>query len=180
MKTKPIIITVFILSALAFKVATNWVVDSQKSKVQFEASGPMGKVNGSFSGLKSTVVFDPNNLAGSSIKASVEVSTIETGIALRNSDLRNKEEWFNAAKYPQVTIQSKKIEKTTTGYKMTADLTIKNVTRPVVIGFNFTPSGNGGLFTSLFTINREDFGLGKAGGVVGKEVTVNLEVPVSK
>jgi polyisoprenoid-binding protein YceI len=63
---------------------------------------------------------------------------------------------------------------------MDADLTIKGVTKPVIIAFSFTPAGNGGLFMSQFTLNREDFGLGKSGGSVAKEVSVKLEVPVNK
>jgi polyisoprenoid-binding protein YceI len=180
MKTKTIAIAAIIFTGLAFTYITNWTVDTAKSKVTFTANGPLGKVDGSFGGLKTNIQFDENNLAASSIHASIEVNTIETGIGLRNKDLRDKPEWFDAAKYPQLTIQSKAIKKLDSGYKMDADLTIKGVTKPVIIAFSFTPAGNGGLFMSQFTLNREDFGLGKSGGSVAKEVSVKLEVPVNK
>lgn len=168
------------MAVMAFTFAANWTVDTQKAKVEFTANGPFGKVNGSFSGLKSKIIFDENNLPGSSIQASVDVNTIQTGVGLRDKDLTGKEEWFNAAKYPQITIQSKQIEKTASGYKITGDLTMKGVTKSVLIGFTFTPAGNGGVFHSLFTLNREDYGVGKNGGSVGKEISITLDVPVTK
>ena len=181
MKTKTIIFLVLLLAALAFAfIADNWKVDAAKAKVEFTADGPFGKVNGSFSGMKSAINFNPDNLASSSITASIVVNTIETGIGLRNKDLRDKEEWFNAAKYPQITIQSKQFRKVSNGYEMSADLTMKGVTKPIMIAFMFTPAGNGGLFISQFAVNREDFKVGSPGGSVGKEVNIKLEIPVTK
>ena len=180
MKTRAIVFAAIIFSSLAFTYFSGWNVDTGKAKINFTVDGPFGKVNGSFSGLKSNIVFDENNLAGSSIQASVDINTIETGIGLRNKDLRDKSEWFDAAKYPQITIKSKAFKKLESGYKMDADLTMKGVTKPVIIAFSFSPAGNGGLFISQFTINREDFGVGKPGGSVGKEVSIKLEIPVTK
>ena len=148
--------------------------------ITFEANGPFGKVIGSFSGLDAAIVFDQDNLTASSIKASVDVKTIETGIGLRNSDLREKEEWFNEAKYPSITLKSRQIQKVGEGYKLLADLTIKGVTKQIEIPFKFTTSGTGAVFNGQFEINREDFGIGKSGGGVGKTVLIKLEVPVRK
>ena len=180
MKTRNIILPVLVSFALAFTLITNWRLESEKSKIEFTANGPFGKVNGSFAGLKCNIVFDESNLQGSAIQATVDVNTIETGVGLRNKDLREKEEWFNAAKYPLIAVQSKQFKKTATGYEMSADLTMKGVTKPVVIPFTFTPAGNGALFLSQFTVNREDFGVGKPGGSVAKEVKLKLEIQVSK
>jgi polyisoprenoid-binding protein YceI len=180
MKTKAIVLPVLLIAAMAFSFITNYKLDAEHSKVAFSIKGPMGKVEGTFGGLKTEIQFDENNLVGSSIFASVEVNSIETGVALRNKDLREKPEWFEAEKYPQITIKSKKIEKVGSGFQLTGELTMKGVTKPVVMPFSFTPVGNGGLFMSKFTINREDFGLGKPGGPVGDEVSISLEVPVLK
>jgi polyisoprenoid-binding protein YceI len=57
---------------------------------------------------------------------------------------------------------------------------MKGVTRPVHIPFTFSPSGNRGVFKGEFLINREDFGIGNKGGSVGDNVTISLEVPVTK
>ena len=157
-----------------------WVSAPEKSLVGFTANGPFGKVNGTFGGIKAPVIFDEHNLSASSITASVEVNTIATGISLRDKDLREKEEWFNVSKFPQITIVSNQIEKIGTGYKLIAVLTMKGVSKTMDIPFMFFPNGTRGLLKSTFKINREDFGIGSSGGVVGKEVTIRVELPVKR
>ena len=180
MKTKRILLVGLALMGLAFTLANNWIVDSKKAQVEFIVNGPFGEVNGHFSGLRSTINFDENNLSASTILASVDVMTIETGNRLRNEHLREKAEWFNAAKYEQITIKSRQIRKTGEGYQLTADLTIKGITKSVDIPFSFTLKDNSGEFKSQFKINREDFGVGNSGGGVGNVVTIRLDIPVSR
>jgi polyisoprenoid-binding protein YceI len=178
MKMKIIFFTLIAGTALAFTLV-DWTVDTHQAKVEFTATGPTGQVNGSFSGLKATIKFDPDNLLASEILASVEVNTIETGIGLRDKDLKQKKEWFNVVQYPEITIRSKQIQKVGEGYTLTADLTMKGVTKQIDIPFTFTPTGNGGLFKAQFQISRDDFGLGNS-AMVGKAVIIKLEVPVNK
>jgi len=59
-------------------------------------------------------------------------------------------------------------------------LKIKDKTRPVQIPFTFSGKGNSGMFKGKFTINREDFDVGKKGGSVGKTITIDLKIPVKK
>jgi polyisoprenoid-binding protein YceI len=158
--------------------AGNWKADTAKSKVSFSLHGPFGAVHGSFTGLETTIHFDEKNLSGSSITASIDAKTVATGNGLRNSDLRNKEEWFNTDKFPKISFKSSKIEKTSSGYKANGDLTIKGITKPAVIDFTFTGSGTTGVFKGQFSIKREDFNVGKPGGSVGDVVSVQLVVPV--
>ena len=161
-------------------ITGNWNADTAKAKVSFSVKGPFGTVNGNFTGLKSHIQFNEKDLSGSSISASVEAKTVSTGIGLRNHDLRSKEEWLNVDKYPLISFQSKKIEKTTDGYKAMGDLTLKGVTKPVAIPFTFVDNGTTGLFKGHFSIAREDYNVGKPGGKVGSDITITLEVPVSK
>jgi len=159
----------------------NWKSDPATAKISFTVKGPFGTVDGNFTGLKTDIQFDEKNLAASSITASVDVSTINTGIGLRNRDLRNKEQWFNADKYPAITFHSKKIEKADNGYKATGDLTIKGITNPAVIPFTFTSNSDSGVFKGTFTVNRQDYKVGSStGSSVGNVITLTLEVPVKK
>jgi polyisoprenoid-binding protein YceI len=158
--------------------AGNWKTDSANAKVNFSLHGPFGTVHGSFTGLEATVIFDAKNLSGSSITASIDAKTVSSGVSLRNSDLRNKEEWLNTGKYPRITFKSKKIEKTDKGYKASGELTIKSVTKPVEIPFTFTSKDATGMFNGQFTIKREDYNIGKTGGSVGDLITIILTVPV--
>jgi polyisoprenoid-binding protein YceI len=137
-------------------------------------------VHGHFTGLKSSIRFDGNDLAGSSISASVDAKTVSTGIGLRNHDLRTEEQWLNTDKYPEISFRSKSFHREASGFSTDGELTIKGISRPVKIPFTFDPNGNAGVFKGEFSIKRLDFALGKPGGSVGEVVTIDLEVPVSK
>jgi polyisoprenoid-binding protein YceI len=178
MKITQMIVRSALMVSLTF--AGNWNVDTAKAKVSFTVKGPFGVVHGNFTGLKADIKFNEKDLAGSSISASVDAKTVNTGIGLRNHDLRSKEEWLNTDKYPQISFHSKKIEKSGTGYRASGELTLKGVTKPTDITFTFTNSGNGGLFKGQFTVNREEFNVGKKGGSVGSVITIGLDVPVKQ
>jgi len=170
--------TVAIILGLAF--AGSWKSDPTTAKVSFKVQGPFGTVNGSFSGLKTDILFDAKDLAGSAVSASIDPKTVNTGIGLRNRHLRNEEEWFDTDKYKEIAFHAKKIEKSDNGYKAIGELTMKGISKPAEIAFTFTPNGDTGLFKGDFSVKREDFGLGKSGGSVGSIITVHLEVPVKK
>jgi polyisoprenoid-binding protein YceI len=155
-------------------------VDTANAKVSFGIKGPFGTVHGDFTGLKATIDFDEKSPGSGSIAASIDPKMVSTGIGLRNRHLRNEEQFFNTDKYPEISFRSKKIEKTGDGYKAAGELTMKGVTKPVEIPFTFTPTEGGGLFKGHFTIKRLDFNLGKPGGSIGEDVTIDLEVPVKK
>lgn len=136
-------------------------------------------VDGSFSGFKTSLNFNPNNLAKSKITASVKVNTIETGIAARNKHLKS-DDYFNAEKYPTISLVSTKFTNIK-GNKYTGffKLTIKNKTKEISFPFTYVPSTEGGgVFTGTFTINRRDFGVGGSSLSMGDNVTVNIEVKI--
>ncbi|MDP4148589.1 MAG: YceI family protein [Bacteroidota bacterium] len=166
------------ISSLLF--AGNWKVDAEKSKINFSVKGPFGTVHGHFTGLKADIQFSEKDPSAGSVSASVEAKTVSTGIGLRNSDLRNKAEWLDVAKYPEISYRSKKIEKSGNGYKAIGELTLKGVSKPVDIPFTFTAHEGGGVFKGKFSIKRDDYKVGKPGGSVGEEITIDLEVPVKK
>jgi polyisoprenoid-binding protein YceI len=175
---KLIIITLaFVLAN--FNLTENWKVKSGEAKVTFTVKGPFGTVHGSFGGLKANIEFDDKHPEKGSLSASVDVNTINTGIGLRNSDLK-KEKYFNADKYPQISFKSKSIEKGEKGFKAEGTLTMKDVSKPVSIPFTFTANGSQGVFKGDFEINREDFNIGSKGGSIGDKVSIHLEVPATK
>jgi polyisoprenoid-binding protein YceI len=178
MKLKLFISFIVFISGLLY--ADNWTADASKAKITFTVKGPFGTVNGTFSGLKTTIRFDEKDLGSSSIVASIDPKTVSSGNGLRNSDLKSKEVWLNTDKFSEISFHSKKIEKTSTGFKASGELTLKGVTKPVEIPFTFTSNGNTGIFKGKFTIKREDFHVGKPGGSVGNDVAIGLEIPVKK
>src|ERR1700753_4049284 len=177
MRTKMILLP---LALLMVSDTGNWNADAENAKVEFSIKGPFGTVHGDFKGLKATIQFDVKNPEAGSITASIDAKTVSSGNGLRNHHLRTEEQFFNTDKYPTISFKSKKIEKTGNGYTASGDLTIKDVSKPERIPFTFAPNGNTGVFKGQFVIRREDFNLGKNGGSIGDDVTINLEVPVKQ
>jgi polyisoprenoid-binding protein YceI len=160
-------------------IAGTWNADATNSKIMFTVDGPFGIVHGNFTGLKSSIKFDENDLPGSSITASVDANTVSTGIGLRNHDLK-KEEWLDTDKYPQISFQSAKIQKNGAGFKAIGSLSLKGVTKPLELPFTFSPKGNAGVFKGQFQIKRQDFKILSTSKSVGDTISINLEIPVKK
>jgi len=172
-------ITTYISFPVEKYIVQKWNADIASAKINFSVKGPFGMVHGSISGLNSSLLFDEDQLAASSIRASVDAKSISTGIKLRNNDLQ-KEKYFNSDKYPLFSFQSDKIQKSGTGYIAIGNLTMKGVSKKVEIPFSFTEKGNAGIFKGSFSIQRQDFGIGTEGGAIGSTVSIDLEVPVTK
>ena len=147
-------------------------------------------VRGSFKKVTGKVVYDKANPAASSVEAVIDTSSItSTGVEQRDGHLKSPD-FLDIAKYPTITFKSTKVEPYDGGSKakVTGNLTIKDVTRPVVLDVEFLGETKGmeGLphigFTGTTRINREDFGLTwnmalEAGGwLVGKDVNITLDV----
>lgn len=133
-------------------------------------------VNGAFKGLAATLRFEPQNLEISNLTATVDAATLDTENNLRNRHLREKEEFFDVAKYPKITMKSTKIEKTATGYVGYFDLTMKATTKSVKIPFTFTQTGNKAVFSGDTTINRRDWSVGGGNLGLSNDVIISLTV----
>jgi polyisoprenoid-binding protein YceI len=176
--TKKEIITlgIVMLTASAFCQSVNWKADTGKATIKIVTSGPFGEVDGSLAGLKATIVFDDQKPASGSIKATVNPATINTGVSLRNTHLREKEEFFNTATYPLISFASTQIQKTDSGYAVTGNLSIKTVSKPITIPFTFEKTSTGATFKGHFTMDALDYTVGKS----SKSVAVYIVVPVTK
>jgi polyisoprenoid-binding protein YceI len=165
-----------ILSMLTAFVPVNWKLNHSSVTFKIKHAGLV--VNGSLAGTQADINFDPANPAQSSIVASLETSTIETGIALRNKHLR-KEQYLYVDKYPKITVRSTKMEKTgTQAYLGYFDLTIKGTTKNISVPFTFTENANGGEFKAEFIINRLDYKVGESNWLMDNEVQVFIQLNV--
>jgi polyisoprenoid-binding protein YceI len=157
-------------------------VDSA-SKVHFVIKNFGINTGGDLSGLKGDINFLPNDLPASNFNVSVAASTVNTDNSMRDKSLVS-DEYFDAAKFPLITIVSTKIEKTNkTGagfYYFTGNLTIKGVTKAIAFPFQAKEENGGYLFTGNFEINRTDFGVGEQNIVLSNLVNVTLTVFAKK
>jgi polyisoprenoid-binding protein YceI len=153
------------------------------SKVHFIIKNFGINTGGDFSGLKGQIVFSPENVADSKFDVTVSTSTIDTDNEMRDKNLAS-DEYFDAAKFPDIKMVSSKISKTnktTDGfYFFTGDLTIKGVTKSISFPFQVKKVNDGYLFTANFDIDRTDFGVGEKNIVLSNKVSVSLSVTAKK
>jgi polyisoprenoid-binding protein YceI len=152
-----------------------------KNTIKFQLKNLGINTGGSISGLQASMIFNPDNLAASSIEAVLDANTVNTDNDLRDSHLRG-EEYFDVAKYPAITMKSVSL-KHKSGDKYTGqfNLTIKDKTKTYEVPFTYTTDpSNTATFKGGLKINRLDFGIGGKSLVMGNEVSVSIEVQVAK
>ncbi len=167
---KKYLLSLCLVFLMAFSVIELKPVDADGS-VTFTIKNFGINTKGEFKGLKGTINWDAANPANSSFNVSVDVNTINTGIELRDNDLK-KESYFNATKYPTINFISTAVS----SGSVTGNLTIKGVTKQITIPFTATSSENGYLFEGNFSINRKDFGVGGGSFALSGHVDVALKV----
>ena len=169
--------------------AQTWTADPAHSTVGFQVRHMMiSNVKGSFDKFTATVDGNPADPSTAKISATIEVASVNTREPKRDEHLRSGD-FFDAAKFPQMTFTSTKVEKVSaTKAKVTGNLTLRGVTKPVTLDVEYTapvksPWGQTVVGANATgKINRQDFGVSfnkelEAGGVlVGDEVTIQLEL----
>lgn len=158
--------------------AQHWDVKSDAVSIEFKIKNFGVWVKGSFSGLNAHIHFDKNHPETSSISATIDASSINTGIQARDNHLR-KEEFFDVKNYPTISYQSAFIKKKDDKYEMSGTLTMKGVAKTIVIPFVFVEDGGKAVFRATFDIDRTEFGVGAKGGTMGKIVKMEVSVPVT-
>jgi polyisoprenoid-binding protein YceI len=162
-------------------------VDQAHTTVEFIARHLMiTKVRGRFNTFSGTVTVAevPEE---STVDVTIDASSVHTSQDQRDAHLRSAD-FFEADKYPTLAFKSTSVALDGDGWKVTGDLTVRDVTRPVVLevefdGANTTPWGTQAVaFSASTEIDREDWGLTynqalETGGVVvGKKVRIELSV----
>ena len=135
---------------------------------------------GSLGGVQATVQFNPDQLASSSIEATVDAATINTDNEQRDEHLKS-DAFFDIQRYPKITMRSVSFKKKS-GNSFTGkfNLTLKGKTRQVDIPFTYTDSGSAISLTGTFKLNRLDYGLGGNSLVLSDEATVTIQVELAK
>ena len=168
---------------------STWQIDPMHSAAQFSVRHlAISSVRGGFSNVKGTVSFDDKDVGKSTVDVTIDVSTVDTREPDRDKDLRS-DKFFDVAQYPTMTFKSKKVEQVAAGkLKVTGDLTIRGVTKEVVLDVEGPtapvkdPWGNQRAAVNATTkINRQDFGvkwnatMDNGGVVVGDEVSITID-----
>lgn len=166
----------------------NWNVDAAHSSIGFSVKHMMvSKVRGNFGDFGATVVANEADLTNANIAFNINVASINTGNEDRDNHLRSGD-FFNVEEFPEIKFVANNISKNDDEYKIAGDLTIKDITKPVVFEAEYEGKGTNPWgqevvgFTAETKINRDDFGLTwnqalETGGVlVGKDIKITVEL----
>jgi polyisoprenoid-binding protein YceI len=178
------------LAAAPDALAQAWTIDASHSAAHFAVRHMMvSTVRGDMGKITGTVTFDPAKPSAGSVEATIDVTGIDTREPGRDKHLKSAD-FFDVEKFPTATFTTKKIQPAAGGgYKVTGDLTMKGVTKEVVLDVEaLRPAikdqrGNARTGTTATTkLNRQDFGitwsraLDGGGVVVSDEVSVTIDV----
>ncbi len=171
------------LAASAAAQAGTWKIDPNHSSAQFSVRHlGVSTVRGAFTKVSGSAVYDPADPSKASVDVSIEASSVDTRVEMRDNDLRSPR-FLDAQKYPAITFHSRQVKAAGGGkLQITGDLTIKGVTKEVVLDVDGPtpaikdPWGNQRIGASATTkINRNDFGVSGLSGVVGDDINITLD-----
>jgi polyisoprenoid-binding protein YceI len=189
MKKMLFVILLLLVMPLSSVYASEWVIDPDHSNAEFRISHlVISTVAGMFPAVNGTLTLDDNDVTASAITVTVDVASLNTGVAKRDAHLLSGD-FFDVANYPTMTFTSTKIEKSDQGLTLYGTLTIRDHSQPAV----FVVTGPSAAIKDLWgltrmgaaattTITRKDFGmvwnqtLDNGGAMIGEEVTVQIDL----
>jgi polyisoprenoid-binding protein YceI len=146
---------------------SHYKVDPVHSGVGFEiVHMGLAHVQGRFTKFDGHVMVDHDNMANSSVEFTVDVSSVDTAVGPRDDHLRSAD-YFDATKFPTMKFKSTSVKETEKGWVVNGNLTIKDQTKPMTIGFKFNGPMEDprmgkvvGVIAEPFVVKRSDFKVG--------------------
>ena len=177
------------ITAAPTALTGTYAIDPSHSHIGFVARHAMvTKVRGSFNEFEGSGTFEADDPASSSVQLTIRAASIDTRNADRDAHLKGSD-FFDMEHYPEIAFSSTAVEQVDAdGYRVTGDLTMKGITKPVTVDFEYTgaavdPFQNERIgFEGKTVVNRKDWGVAwnaplDAGGVlVSEKVTLEFEV----
>ena len=171
---------------------TVWKLDPSHTLVEFSAKHLMiTTVKGRITDVEGTIYADDNDVGNSSVDVTLKAATLDTRTEQRDNHLRSAD-FLDVENFPAITFKSTKIVGDRNEFKLTGDLTIRGVTKPITLDVTFEgqtkdPWGGERIgFSATGKIDRRDFGLTwnvllETGGLtVGNDIKINVEVEAVK
>ncbi len=160
-----------------------WIVDKAASSIRFSSSFSGTAFDGNFKSWNADIHFDPANLAASSVTVTIDTGSIATGNADRDQALPT-DAFFDAAKFPRAVYAAHAFRGLGGGrYQAIGTLTIRGVSKPLVLPFSLAITGPRAHLTANLAINRLAFGVGQdewrktdvVPATVGLQIAVNAQ-----
>lgn len=149
--------------------------------IDFKIKNAGISVNGSFTNVKTTVIFDEKYLQSASLVGIAQSNSINTGITLRDNHIKEKEAFFNVKAFPVLNMKSVSVTKKSNDiYVVSWDLTIKGITKRLNTELLTEPQKEGLLMTTEFKINRNDWNIGGSSLFMSDIVAIKLKFLLRK
>jgi polyisoprenoid-binding protein YceI len=190
MKRIALAVALFLAAASAFAApggasgATTYEIDPNHTNViaswsHFGFSNPAAQ----FGQVDGNIVYDADNVGASSVAVTIPLAGLNSFVPDFDEHLKSSD-FFDAAKYPNITFKSTKVEAAGKGkLKVTGDLTIKDKTKPVVLDVTINKLGTHPFakpprpaagFDAVVKLKRSEFGLGYAVPNVSDDVNLRI------
>lgn len=178
-----------LLSPLGIAQTSTWVPDKAHSEVAFSVLHlGLANVRGRFGNIGGSIVWNEADITKSTVNVTIDVSTVDTGVAPRDADLKSPN-FFDVAQFPTATFVSTNVAKSADGLIVAGDLTVHGVTKPVVLkvegpagpisGMDHKPHSG---FSATTSISRSAFNIAPKFpvAVVGDEIKLMIDMDVAK
>ena len=183
------LITAVALAATAVAQAGTWQIDPKHTAAQFSVKHlGVSTVRSTSAKVTGSVTHDPADPSKDSLEATIDASSVDTRVEMRDNDLKSPH-FFDVQKFPTITFKSKSVKSTGSGkLQMTGDLTMHGVTKEVVLDVDGPsapikdPMGPGQRIgaSASTKVNRQDFGIVGAPGIVSDEVTITIDAELTQ
>ena len=162
----------------------NWTVEKGASRLAFRSAASGMPFEGVFNRWDAQIAFDPKQLAGSKVNVVIDMSSAATHEQTRDEALPS-DDWFATKKFPRASFSAASFKSLGGNrYQAAGTLTIRGVSRPVVLPFTLAIAGPTAKMHGELKINRNDFGVGqgefKSAETVPLDVTIVVDLTAKK
>lgn len=169
-----------VIALTAPALASDWRVDADASKVEFEATVFGGAIHGAFTDFDAQITLDPGDLSTARIDAAVRTASGSMESADYQSSLVGRQ-GLAPSDHPEARFVSDDIRAVEGGYEAHGVLTIKGVAIELVLPFTLQIQGDRAIAEGRFTVDRNTFGVGGSGwGDVGADVVISVHIEADR
>ena len=178
-----------IAAPLATAQTSTWVPDKAHSEVDFTILHMgLSNVHGRLGNIGGDITINDADATKSSVNVTIDMSTIDTGVTMRDNDLKSAN-FFDVAQFPTATFVSTSIAKSGNGVTVNGNLTLHGVTKPVTLqaegptgpvpGMDHKPHSG---WSATTIVSRTAFGIGTKypTSILGDDVKLSIELDVAK
>jgi polyisoprenoid-binding protein YceI len=191
MKRLALVTGILALAApMAVAQYSTWASDPAHSEVDFSIRhGGVSNVHGRFGSVAATLVYNEADVTKSTVTATIDTTTVDTGVALRDADLK-ADSFLDVAKFPTATFTSTNVAKNGNKLSVSGNFTLHGITKPVVLDVEGPSSPAESMmdhkthsgFSATTTISRTAYGIGATfpSALVGDDVKLTIELEIVK